>query len=352
MTYKRSGTKTWYATAYDRGKRIYVRVGPSKKVAEQVERDLKTQIAKRKFFGVTDESSMVFADFVPRYLAYSETNKRPESASRDARSLKALAATFGSQRLAEIAPEMVECYKQQRARVVKPATVNKELATLRHLFTLAVRWNYVTRNPVHNVRFLKEPPGRVRYLQADEYRRLLDACTARPPYLAAIVVCAVNTGLRQGEILNLTWADVNLRDRTVTLRQTKNNEMAVVPLNAAIVDTLRALPRSLDGQARVFGSWTRAALTMAFRRAVKRAGLADLRFHDLRHDFASQLIMRGVHLRAVQMLLRHRDARMTTRYAHLSQEHLREAVSRLGQSVAESGGDAMATRPAADGEPQ
>ena len=150
-------------------------------------------------------------------------------------------------------------------------------------------------------------------------------------------------GETPGAILGVTWADVSLRERTLTLRETKNNELRVVPINDTLLAELRAVPRPLDLQARVFYGWTRQALTMAFRRATKRAGIADFRFHDLRHDFASQLVMRGANLRTVQMLLGHKDLRMTTRYAHLSQEHLQEAVKLLEEAPEEAGGYNTAT---------
>ena len=341
MAYKRG--KHWYATAYDHGRRVYIKAGPSKKVAEQIERDLKTKIVKGEYLGIYDEKRVLLRDFIPRYLAYSQANKRPESASRDERSLKALAESFGDRYLSEITAEMIEAHKERRLESVKPATVNKELATLKHLYTLAMKWKYVSQNPVREVKLLKEPPGRLRYLLPEQYFRLLHACALHSPTLKAIVVSARNTGMRQGEILGLTWADVNLRERTVTLKHTKNNELRVVPINDTLLAEFRALPRPLAPQAQIFDGWTRQALTMAFRRATRRAGIADFRFHDLRHDFASQLVMRGANLRTVQILLGHKDLRMTTRYAHLSQEHLQQAVKLLEGGSEESGGYNRAT---------
>lgn len=228
MAYKRG--EHWYATAYDHGRRVFIKAGPSKKVAEQIERDLKTKIVKGEYLGIYDEQRILFRDFIPRYLAYSQANKRPESASRDAQSLRILAESFGDRYLSEITAEMIESHKERRLESVKPATVNKELATLKHLYTLAMKWKYVSRNPVKEVKLLKEPPGRLRYLLPEQYSRLLHAYPLNSPTLRTIVVCARHTGMRQGEILGLTWADVNLRDRTITLRATKNNELRVVPI--------------------------------------------------------------------------------------------------------------------------
>jgi hypothetical protein len=179
MAYKRG--KCWYATGYDHGRRVYVKAGPSKKVAEQIERDLKTKIVKGEYLGIYDEKRVLFRDFIPRYLAYSQANKRPESASRDARSLKAVAESFGDRYLSEITPEPIEAHKERRLESVKPATVNKEFATLKHLYTLAMKWRYVNRNPVREVKLLKEPPGRLRYLLPEQYVRLLHACALHFP---------------------------------------------------------------------------------------------------------------------------------------------------------------------------
>lgn len=232
MAFKRG--KHWYATAYDHGRRVFIKAGPSKKVAEQIERDLQTKILKGEYLGIYDEKRVLFRDFTTRYLAYSQANKRPESASRDERSLKALAESFGDRYLSEITCEIIEAHKERRLESVKPATVNKELAALKHLYTLAMKWKYVSRNPVKEVKLLKEPPGRLRYLLPEQYYRLLHACALHSATLKAIVVSARNTGMRQGEILSLTWADVNLRERTVTLKHTKNNELRVAPIKRTI----------------------------------------------------------------------------------------------------------------------
>ena len=142
MAYKRGNN--WYATAYDHGRRVYIKAGSSKKVAEQIERDLQTKILKEEYLGIYDEKRVLFRDFIPRYLSYSQANKQPTSSSRDEGSLKALAASFGDRYLSEITAEMIEAHKERRLESVKPATVNKELATLKHLYTLAMKCAFRT----------------------------------------------------------------------------------------------------------------------------------------------------------------------------------------------------------------
>ncbi|HMK77171.1 MAG TPA: site-specific integrase, partial [Thermodesulfobacteriota bacterium] len=143
---------------------------------------------------------------------------------------------------------------------------------------------------------------------------------------------AAHTGLRMGEILSLRWKDIEFKERRILIEKTKNNERRMVPINDTLHGVLKSLPVHL-GTDLVFPGITRNQLSVAFRRASKRAGIRDFRFHDLRHTFASYLTMGGENPRTVQILLGHKDLRMTMRYSHLSPEHLREAVSILDKSL-------------------
>ena len=249
------------------------------------------------------------------------------AAARDRVSLKHLLAAFPDY-LSVITPKAIEEYKSQRLQKVKPATVNRELALLKHMFTKAIEWAYVKENPAKGVKLLREPPGRVRYLTPEELSRLLDACA---PHLQPIVLMGVHTGMRVQEILTLTWPQVDARKRLITLAKTKNHERRIIPLNDQALEVLRTLPRHVeslyvfcDQQGRPY-----QRIVKGFRQACKRADISDFRFHDLRHTFASHLVMRGVPLRTVQELLGHKTGQMTLRYTHLSTPHLQEAVTIL-----------------------
>src|SRR6266511_712155 len=150
----------------------------------------------------------------------------------------------------------------------------------------------------------------LRYLTPEELTRLLEACA---PHLRPIALMAVHTDMRRREILSLRWSDVDLRTRTITLTKTKNNEPRILPINAQLADVLRRIPRHVESPYvfcdRDGRSYDR--VDNGFRRAGKRAGIVDVRFHDLRHTFASQLIMRGANLRSVQKLLGHKTGKMT-----------------------------------------
>jgi integrase len=318
----------WYIDYYVKGQRKRKKIGPSKQVAEQALAQVQVKLAKQEFLGIYEEKKLTFRQFTPEYLAYSQASKASRSSRRDRDIIETrLMPVFGDQYLFQLTVADVERYKQQRLEVVKPATVNKELNCLKAMLNRAVAWGYLRTNTLKGMKVLKEPPGRLRYLTVEEKDRLLEACAVSPS-LRPIVELAIHTGMHRGEILGLYWRDIDLRRRTITLHQTKNNERRVIPINARVATILKALPRHLDTDA-LFSGINGNMVTMAFRRACQRAGILDCRFHDLRHTFGSHLAMEGFNLRTIQQLLGHRDLRMTTRYAHLSAEHLQQAVNRL-----------------------
>jgi len=319
--------RQWYIDYYVKGVRKRKKIGPSKQVAELALKDVELKIAKGEYLGIYEDKKITLAQFAEEYLAYARANKAPMSVRRDLISLVPLTTAFPAY-VSEITTKAIEEYKARRLETVKPATINKELALLKHMFTKAIEWGYVKQNPAKLVKLLKEPPGRLRYLTPEELTRLLDASA---PHLKPIVLMAVHTGMRRREILSLRWADVDLRKRTITLTKTKNNERRIIPINAQLADVLRSVPLHLESPF-VFcdrDGCPYDRIDNGFRRACQRAGIVDFRFHDLRHTFASHLIMRGANLRSLQELLGHKTGKMTVRYTHLSTPHLQETVSLL-----------------------
>jgi integrase len=326
----------WYIDYYVKRQRKRKKIGPSKQVAELALAQVEVKIAKGDYLGIYEEKKITLAQFAKEYLAYADANKSAGAAGRDRMSLKPLLAAFPDY-LPTITPKAIEEYKVQRLQWVKPATVNRELALLKHMFTKAIEWGYVKENPAKAVKLLKEPPGRVRYLTPDELARLLDACA---PHLKPIVLMAAHTGMRVREILTLTWPQVDVRRRILMLAKTKNQERRLIPLNDQAIEVLRALPRHVESLSVFCDQDGRPyqRIVKGFRQACKRAGISDFRFHDLRHTFASHLVMRGVPLRTVQELLGHKTGQMTLRYTHLSTPHLQEAVTILETALIPASG--------------
>ena len=212
----------------------------------------------------------------------------------------------------------------------KDSSVNREIACMHHLFKKAVEWGMMERSPFDGKTSLKlkENNKRMRFLSETEIMSLLDACS---PHLKPMVECAVLTGMRRGEILSLKWEQV--RNGFIYLEKTKTNEARQVPISDGLEAVFRDIRRREHLKSEyVFtyqGGPIRDNFYKTFRTALKRAGLADFHFHDLRHTFASQVLLRGGTLKDVQELLGHKSMTMTLRYAHLTQEHKRKAVNLL-----------------------
>lgn len=201
----------------------------------------------------------------------------------------------------------------------------KELNSLSHRFEVAVKdWGIgLPANPAKMVRRPQVARGRERRLLPGEESRLLAACTrSRARMLPSVVRFAIETGMRMGEILSLTWRNLDLAQRFATLPGTKTGDARQVPLSTAAVAAISALPRHIsDG--RVFWTWRRAdSLENAWRRAVKSAGIEDLRFHDLRHEAVSRLFELGLIPMEVASISGHKTLQMLKRYTHLKASEL------------------------------
>lgn len=214
-------------------------------------------------------------------------------------------------------------YRDSRmANGMAPATIRLELAIISNLFTVARKeWGMESLgNPVADIRKPKVDNARERRLHGDEEMRLtaaLDGCTN--PYIKPLVLFALETAMRQGELLSLDWRHVDVKKLRAWLPDTKNGEGRAVPLSSRAIAVLSALPRAISG--RVFDT-TAMAVKLAFPRACKRAGIEDLHFHDLRHEAASRFFEHGLNIMEVASITGHKDLKMLKRYTHLRAEDL------------------------------
>jgi integrase len=218
------------------------------------------------------------------------------------------------------------------------AAVNREMSCLHHIFTKAVEWEMMERSPFERGKslILKENNKRLRFLKEEEIPTLLNAC---PEYLRRIVVCAINTGMRRGEILSLKWDQV--RNGFIYLSKTKTNESRQIPINDDLELMFKKIRKDQHLTSKhVFtykGEQVQETKRL-FKTALKRAGIQDFRFHDLRHTFASMVLLKGGSLKDIQELLGHKTMTMTLRYSHLTQEHKRKAVNLLNGLTAGGNG--------------
>ncbi len=267
---------------------------------------------------------------------------KPEKLSwkSDEYNLKALAPHFNNKYLYEITRQDIDNFKAERIKDVEPATVNRELATIKKMFNFAVEKEALRedQNSAKKVSMFREPEGRLRYLNKEEIIKLIANCSER---LQPIVVLAVYGGFRRGEILSLQWQNVDFKNNTITIEgaKAKSKKRRIVNMNEAVKQVLNDLlkkRKSGNGGDFVFinddGSRIRD-IRKSFLQACKLSGILEFHFHDLRHTFASNLVMAGIDIVTVMKLLGHADLRMTIKYSHVSNEHKQHAVDTLYQRV-------------------
>lgn len=251
-------------------------------------------------------------------------------------SLGHLIPVFGKDRLDEINKVKVQTYMAERRCQVSNATVNREVACLKGMLSRAVEWEYIKRNPLHGMRLLKESAIRERYLTPEDAERLIKAAGK---HLRDIIVFALATGMRQSEIFGLTWNDVVINERFKFGEITvvgKGGKRRNIRMNRTVFEMLKRR-RENSSSLYVFPSPRTGArlnnVKRSFASALKRAGIMNFRFHDLRHTAASWMVQGGADIYAVQMILGHSHIRTTQRYAHQSPEHLERQIGLLDDFI-------------------
>jgi integrase len=311
-------------------------------MAETNLRKIQTLIDEDRYLEKKRVSKDTLGQFADRYSQWCQDIGQKAAKSKESH-LESIKANFGSDTLlssitrADIEKYQAELMNKESRRKLpfKPATVNRRMACLRHLFSKAVEWKVIQNHPCHGVKQFKENNRRLRYLTAEECSILLDASPT--PDLKQMIELALHTGLRKSEVFRLKWEHVNLRQEYLEILDQKNGEYSTIPLDKRAVEILRSIPRRFDspyvftGKIKGQPYWD---LKRQFEEAVKAAKLEDVTFHTLRHTAASHMVMSGVPLATVKEILRHKDFEMTLRYAHLSSEHTRAAMNALGASLA------------------
>jgi integrase len=327
--------RVWWIEYYDQEKRLRrERIGPNKAAAEHRLREVLSAKAEERHIKKNPEAKTTFKALAQWYLELPEV-KAKRSYDRDQRSLLKLLPFFGERLLKNINPAKVEAYKQTRLNepsgrtpkhLTAPATVNRELACLKTIFSKAVKNGKAERNPTQGVKMLKENNERDRVLSLEEYARLLAHC---PDYLKTIVKLAYHTGMRQGEILSLTWGQVDLKEGFIRLQpaDTKTNEGRLVPFNSELREMFKAIPKNLPA-ARVFNRNGKpiASIREAFEASCRRAEIEEFTFHDLRHTAINNWRLQGHDYFRIMAATGHKTLNVFKRYNTVSKEELRALV--------------------------
>lgn len=336
--YRRKGSRFWsYSFLYE-GKRVWGSTGtPDKKAAEMVYVRKRKEYTERREKGELEPIGL--RDLLGAYLReYAIPNKA--NPRREEFTVKRLLGFFEDRSASQITPRLIEQFKAHRkqqqigGRPLAGSTINRDLAALKCAFSKGMEWGLVKENPVKAVKFYGERDrARTRYLSSEEKKRLLSVCSTE---LRRVVLFALKTGMRKGEILNLRWTDIDLTANRIKVGKSKSGRSRFVPIHSDVLGVLQGLPHrgeyvfpDQNGSRMTLYGWIRTQ----FEGALDKAGIRDFRFHDLRHTFASELVMRGADLKSVSELLGHSTMAMTERYSHLSPSHKALAVNLLAQEA-------------------
>jgi len=341
----KNGTVSYRARVRIKGHPVLSQSFASKTLAMKWKRDTESEVEKGKYEYVKLGSKNTLAELIDRYIEKVLPSK-PKNSRNVRHHLLWWKQELGYCLLSDIKPSMIAQKRDEllsgttcKDKLRSSTTVVRYLASLSHAFSIAVKdWEWIQENPITKISKPKISNGRTRFLNDDEKERLLSACReSESKGLYPIVILALSTGMRRGEIMNLRWCDVDLDRGSILLQVTKNGERRFIPLIGTALDLLRSKYTNQTVDSFVFPASHSSSkpidIRSAWETALRKAGISSFRFHDLRHTAASYLAMNQASLLEIGTLLGHKTVQMTKRYAHLSNEHIYSTASTLNEKL-------------------
>lgn len=320
MAYFEKRANGWRAQIRRKGWKNVAKTFRTKAAAERWAREVEQEMDVRTWVDEDSQAPKTLEELLVRYL--NEVSIKKKGYEEEQYRLKTVIDDPMSQvPLDRLTTSMLAAWRDKRLQTVSNSTVRKDIAILNYAIGFAIReWGIAIRtNPLDNVSRPPASKARDRRLTPDESERFLKAFkTCRNLWIKPIVLFAMETAMRRGEILELTWDNVDVKKRTAFLPETKNGEARTVPLSENALSILKKLPKESNT---VFDT-TAYALRMAFGRARKRAGIDNFRFHDLRHEATSRFFEKGLNVMEVSSITGHKDLQMLKRYTHLRAEDI------------------------------
>ena len=302
------------------------------RVARAIESKIRVQLIEEDFFDKPTGCRKNLKDMMDKFMKEHAPRVSCSMQKSYSSCLTHLVPFFGDSNLMSISAKMISQYKVLRTNDgAAPATINRELSMLSKAFNVAINeWEWLKDNPVSRIPKYKENNKRDRWLTENEEEIFLQYC---PEWLREIVVFALNTGLRQDELLSLQWSRVSFVRKTVLIQKTKNGMPRTIPLNEISLNVLdKKSGEKVMGVTGIVFCTSHGTkilpsnLRRTFYKVLEKVGIEDFKFHDLRHTFATRLAQRDVDLYKISKLLGHKDIRMTQRYAHHCSDSLRDGV--------------------------
>lgn len=292
------------------------------------EERLEKELQKKKSGATADSIQKLIQDFIDK--------KHPDITVRG--QLEYWKKELPNAKAQDVKPFDIVQVKEKLMQRVGPASVNRYLSAISKVYTVCVEeWFILEQNPVRIVPKLEEPRGRTRFLSNEERKQFLAECRkSSNPDLYLVVMLALSTGGREGEIWGLKWNDVDLKNGSVIFRDTKNKDTRRISFDGPALTEFRDKIRRIDTELVFPGKRDKnkpRSFRKPFEQAVQAAGLEDFTFHDLRHTFASYMAMDGATLREIADALGHRTLNMVMRYSHLTEEHSSKVVKGMNQRM-------------------
>lgn len=306
---------------------------------------MEADIRQGRYFPKQEDKERTVGELVDRYIE-KELPKKPKSLTKQRNQLLWWKKQLGAYFLCHLSPSLIAELRDQllneitvRGKLRSSSTTNRYLAALSQAFTIAIKeWGWLRENPVLKITRPKEGKARECYLEKDNIVRLLEECQkSKSPYLYAIVVFALATGARRGEILNLKWQDIDFKKCIATFHDTKNGETRSVSLSQTVINCLRQeRGRRVVLSPYVFPNQEGtgpADIRTAWDNIVEKLNLKGVRFHDLRHTAASHLAMNGASTLEIAAILGHKTLAMVKRYSHLSTSSTAHVLNRMNNEI-------------------
>ncbi len=352
--YKKQGT--WWIDYTHLGQRIRKKISNRKQDAVDYMANIKTDILYRRH-PLPKDMNIKFIDFAKKYVKLHSSQKK--SFATDKALLKTLVSYFGGQTLSSVAVDAkhhVANYKAERLKYkvrkgkkypegkpISKTTINRELALFRNILNKAVEWGDLSINPLVGIKIMFPERPKERILTIEELNTLISMAGEN---LRRQLIIALNTGMRKGEILNLRWSAVNLKEKFLETRS-KTKNIRIIPMNDEVYNLLSRLSLGGNGQDYVFTNPKTGRPYQdnksSWRILLERTGIKDFRFHDLRHCFATYSLLYGGDLVSLQDTLGHTDIRTTSRYSKAMLEGKRRLVN--GFQIGQKNGDVIEMQP-------
>jgi integrase len=317
----------WRAKVRRNGFPAQSRTFDNKALAERWAREIENEMDRGDFVDRTEAEKNTLAEVLKRYQKEISPTKKGAD-SEDYRIDSILKSRVCQTKMSALSSAHLASYRDDRLQQVSSSTVNRELNVISHAIEIARReWGiYMPENPVRLVRRPKPPRPRDRRFVKDEEKRLLAECRkkSRNPFLLPVIQLAIETGMRQSEIVRLDLSRIDLKRRFLVLPDTKNGEQRTVPLSPSAIRVIKALSGAAEGP--LFPGLTTEAVKRAFKRACKRAKIENFHFHDLRHEATSRLFELGLNPMEVASITGHKTLQMLARYTHLKAANLAQKL--------------------------